>query len=650
MSEAADRSGVTARAVLAALAALIPLTVAGFYVEIAWLRDYAFYGVPSMPPVVVLVVLAAAGGLPVLRRVGFTRRELLTIYSILLVAGPLIGHGILFWMLPKVAAFYYLARAVPQWQTIFLPYLPTWFAPTDPAAVAGLFEGRASVPWSLWWTPLAAWCSFLLALSIGSTCLVAMLQRQWIYHERLSFPLAQIPLALVQDPSQNQPRRSGRLTRGGPLWTGVAVSLALSFLNSLSERVPSVPSVPLGPVPIVLWQKVGPLAGLGEIDLVLWPWLVALAFLIPGDLSFSCWFFWLVRVALTVAAITFGHEPQRPEEWFESGFPAPYNQAGGAALALGIWALWSARAHLSRVARIIFTRAGRAGDRAEPVPYRWAFVGFAMSFAWMVIFCWLAGCRFIFALVLVALIVNFYVVWARLRAETGLGFLYYPLEMNDAMAIFGGASLLPKEVVTLLSVRWAYYPGEGAALDVCTAAALEAFKIADASSISSRRLTAAISAGFLFSLVLGVFVMLSGLYRYGYYGLAYGRTYTWPAEQTRGDGERIVQLLTQPMPANIPMLIGLLTGAAVAVTLGALRLRLWWWPLHPLGYLVANGWGMHWWYMPFFVGWLSKLLVVRYGGLRLYRRAVPLAVGVIVGDLLNRGLWAAVAVATQGRF
>ena len=37
------------------------------------------------------------------------------------------------------------------------------------------------------------------------------------------------------------------------------------------------------------------------------------------------------------------------------------------------------------------------------------------------------------------------------------------------------------------------------------------------------------------------------------------------------------------------------------------------------------------------------------GGLRLYRRTIPFAVGLVVGDLLNTGLWAAVAVITQGR-
>ncbi len=49
------------------------------------------------------------------------------------------------------------------------------------------------------------------------------------------------------------------------------------------------------------------------------------------------------------------------------------------------------------------------------------------------------------------------------------------------------------------------------------------------------------------------------------------------------------------------------------------------------------------------MGWAAKALVIRYGGLRLYRATVPLAIGLIVGELMNGGIWATVRVATQGR-
>jgi len=77
----------------------------------------------------------------------------------------------------------------------------------------------------------------------------------------------------------------------------------------------------------------------------------------------------------------------------------------------------------------------------------------------------------------------------------------------------------------------------------------------------------------------------------------------------------------------------------VAIGLGMLRLRFWWWPLHPVGFLAAQSWGMHWYYGPFFMGWVAKALVTRYGGLRVYRQTIPLAVGLVVGDLLGKVMW-----------
>lgn len=651
MGHQRTRSAVTPRALAVALCFLLTLPVIGFYVEIAWNRVYQFWGVPSLAPVLVLVLLGALGSVRWLKRLALSRRELLAVYAILLVASPVVGHGMLFWLIPKVVHYYYLARAIPEWQTAFLPYLPSWFGPSDFTAVNSFFDGRAAVPWPLWWLPLAAWLSFLFALMGASWSTIALLQRQWISNERLTFPLAQIPLTLVPASADRDQPRAGRLTASRIFWVGAGIAFAVALLNGLSDRWPAIPAIPLGPTPIMLWQRVGPLAGLGEIDVVLWPWLIALAFLIPTDLSFSCWFFWLLRVGLTVLAITFGHAPQLPEEWWESAFPAPYNQCGGAMFAMGLWALCTARPHLSRAARIAFSRRSGVADADEVMPYRWMLIVFLVCCGWMIYFLWLAGCRIVFGTALVLMILAFYVVWAKLRAETGLGFINMPFEYQMAMGMpFGDAALRPTEVVALLSARWAYYPSEAASFDVCAAGGLEALKTAEVSGINRRRLGLAIAVAFVLSVLIGSYITLAGTYHYGYLNLAMGgaRGQTWPSAQPKFDGERIFQMITTPGPRDLAGLAGVLAGAVVAVTLGVLRLRFTWWPFHPMGYMAANIWGMHWFYMPFLVGWAAKVLVLRYGGLRLYRSAVPLATGIIVGDMLSRGVWVIVAFATRG--
>jgi len=640
--------GVTTRAVVIAFVLLTVLSVAAFYESLLWRVDWSFTSsVPAVAQFNVLVLLAAAMALPVFARRGLTRRELLTIYSILLVSAPIVSLGILYWMLPKSIVVYYLARANPAWETTLLPHIPVWFAPSDPAAVEGFFIGRASVPWLLWVTPMAAWLSFAVALFIATSCLLSLLQRQWIQHERLSYPMAQIPLeTIVHDGSSAGGR--GRLAANKALWIGAGISFALTFLSALSVRIPSVPEVPLTPL-IIARQNVGPLAGLGAFEPYLFPWLFALAYLIPKELSFSCWFFWLVRLGLTVAAIAAGHEPQDPEEWFgDPSFPAPYFQGTGALLALGIWGLWTARKHLGRVLRVVLSR-GPVGDSDEPISYRLAVLGFVVSSCYLVGFYCMAGCRWPLALLLVLLLLSYYVIWARLRAETGLGFLAFPQGLGTTLrGLLGTASLRPRELVTLASSRWAFSPGEGLSFDTTTGNLSDAFKLADSAGLNRRRLMAAAVCALVFALLIGAYIGLKGTYHYGFLNTAVGSKYGFPWLQTKLDPAAAVAGMMAPQPADASGIIATGAGAVIAVGLGLLRLRFWWWPFHPIGYLAAMCWGWSYRATPFLVGWIVKSLVIRYGGLRLYRNTIPLAVGMIIGDVLNRGVWQFVAVVTQG--
>jgi len=654
LDPAAGRGGVTPRAVLLAGALLVLTAFANFYVEILWGMTWTGAGVssgaPTIIPTVVVFLLAGAMSLPLLRRLGLTRQELLTIYSVLLVAGPVLTQAVLVWMLVKNVAYYYTARVQTYWETMFLKQVPTWWAPSDPAAVVGFFEGQARVPWALWRVPLMAWGSFLAALFLCNLCLMALVQRQWITHERLTFPIAQVPLEMVGAVDDQRQQAPAKLTAAPLFWLGLAISLGLNFMSTLCEKVPALPRFSLALYDVIPWQRTGPLAGVGAITLIFWPWMLALAYIIPKDLSFSVWFFSLVRIGLTVIAIAAGATPMRPEDWWTTSFPAPYYQGGGAVLALAAWVMWIARRHLARAARIAVRRTADPEEAREPLPYRWAFLGFALSFAGMVYFFWLSNCRVVFGIALVAVTLGYFAMWSRLRAETGLGFLCFPIQVQDvAMVPFGSRVFRVTELVTLVTMRWAYTPGFSVSSEVFPGAALEAFKIADTAGINSRRLTITMVGGFVLSLVVGMVIFMTGVYRYGWFGLACSRG-GWLGPQSLNDGGRVISFLTDPnlSSTDVNGLIAMLAGAVVAVVLGWLRLRFWWWPLHPVGYLASNTWGSHWWALPFFIGWLCKALVVRYGGLRLYRVSVPLAIGLIVGDLLNGGVWAVVSLATRG--
>ncbi len=632
---------------LIAFGLLVVLAPAAFYGELVYMSTYQFAsGIPAMAPLVVLLLLTAVN--PLAGRLGLrelTRRELLTIYSIVLVGSPLVTHGILAWMLPHTLIEYYLARAQPEWVTGVLPYLPPWSSPTQMEAVEGYFVGHAAVPWSQWWTPLAAWGTFMLALFVCTLSLVVLFRVQWISHERLSFPIAQVPLQMVREEGDGA-RRRGRLPGNWMFRIGFLVSFCGAFLSRLRGIFPAIPAIPLGETLLIPWQKVGPLAGLGDIWLVLYPWMIAIAYLIPKELSFSCWFFWIVRVAMTVLAIAAGATPRKPEEWYGSGFPAPYFQGGGAVLALGLWVLWIGRRHLKRALRMAFTFRGPGAEENAPLAYRWVLLGFLVSFGYMVWFSWASGCRPIVGVAIVTLIVAYYMMWTRLRAETGLGFVPFPMTVDSMlMGPLGNAAFRPREIATLINLNWAYFPGFGESFEVCTGNAMDSFKIADSARIPSRPLLAALAAGFVVALVVGIYTVMTGMYHYGFLNLRASLSGGgWLGEQLRSSGGQIFDALANPQKPDIPGILWMAAGGAIAIGLGLMRLRFWWWPFHPIGYLASNTWGMQQFYMPFFIGWLLKVLAIRYGGLRLYRATVPMAIGLIVGDMANEGLWVAVAL------
>ena len=74
-------------------------------------------------------------------------------------------------------------------------------------------------------------------------------------------------------------------------------------------------------------------------------------------------------------------------------------------------------------------------------------------------------------------------------------------------------------------------------------------------------------------------------------------------------------------------------GAGFAVLLQVLRTRWVGFPLHPFAFAVAQSASLLPFWLSFLAAWLAKILIFRYGGLSLYRRTIPLALGLIVGDM-----------------
>jgi hypothetical protein len=80
-------------------------------------------------------------------------------------------------------------------------------------------------------------------------------------------------------------------------------------------------------------------------------------------------------------------------------------------------------------------------------------------------------------------------------------------------------------------------------------------------------------------------------------------------------------------------------GAVVMGSLMWARHRFLWWPIHYLGFPIGDTWVMEWVWFSILLGWLFKGVILKYGGVKLYRSLKPLFLGLIVGQISCAGMW-----------
>uniref|UniRef100_UPI003750F0EB DUF6784 domain-containing protein n=1 Tax=Armatimonas sp. TaxID=1872638 RepID=UPI003750F0EB len=119
---------------------------------------------------------------------------------------------------------------------------------------------------------------------------------------------------------------------------------------------------------------------------------------------------------------------------------------------------------------------------------------------------------------------------------------------------------------------------------------------------------------------------------------AEAKTDAWRTSMGRQPFENLVALLRNPTAPDLRGLAAIGFGFAFTGGMMFLRARFLSWPLHPVGYAMANTNTMTSTWLPFLIAWLLKILVLRYGGADTYKKFAPFFLGLIAGDLLGGGL------------
>lgn len=634
--------GVTPRALLLGTALTVLCDLWIHYAELVMggERGHTAIAATSTPvgPVCLLFVVAAINLLVsrLLPGLALASAEVLVVYVMITTSAVLSSSGQLHFIIPTVVAAWHYATDDNAWASLFHRFVPDFpaLAQKNPEALEGFYKGQAPVHWSLWLPQMGTWIAFMLAVAFAMLCLVSLLRRQWIDRERLSFPTVALPAALMEE---NIP-----LFRRPLFWIGAAIPFAFSLMNTLALNDPRFRLVSLrADTDLATYMTEAPWNAIGRTPLSFYPFVIGIAYLIPVDVTFSSWFFFLVTRAENIAGAALNIDAGMSGSP-RATFPFLGQQGAGAFIALTVVSLWMSRAYLKEVFAKAFGEPSTLDDSDEPISYRGALIGLACSALFLIGFCIFSGMQPVIATLLIVLAFTYMIAATRIRAETGNAWLFGPdVDVNHLMTRTMGTGLLTPQDLTVL----AYMRPALANFDMrCMVMPhqFDAMKMADMVGASRRRLFGAICIGTVLGLTASFMIALMVWHHFG----AEAKTDAWRTSQGRVPFDNITSLMRNPLQPDLRGMGAIAFGFLMTAALMALRSYFVWWPLHPVGYAIANTNTMTSTWLPFFIAWLAKLLILRYGGARLYRQSIPFALGLIAGDLLGGGLTTAIGAFT----
>ncbi len=612
---AATGSAVTPRAVLIGLL-LIPAN-AWWLIQIEYVRysDNAttsslFFNAITL----LLLLLVANAGIQRLRpSMVLQPGELVVIYAMIVVATNLAGHDQLQILFTTIT--YIVRRSPPDspWAQRLMPHVPSHLVVTDRNVIDDLYYGTSTLyRWDhlrAWAGPVAWWTLFVLLVVWVMLCMSALLRRQWEM-ERLSYPIADIPFQVI---AQRE-----TFFRSSPMWIGFGLGAAVEVLNLLHTLWPVVPGVPIG---VQYYQADDyPWRAAGSIPISSFPFAYGLSFLLPLQIGFSCWFFFLAtRVELVIAAM-YGHT-----DW--NGFPYVRQQGVGAALGFGLVVLWLGRDQLRLAWRAAWSGAP-ADDAAEPMSYRGAMLGLLAGCGGLILFAMQAGMAPLTAAYYFAILLLIVLVVARLRAEVGLPtFEFYQVGADEVLQrVAGTRSWSTGDLTTMSLFFWLSRTHRQFPMQ----AHVDSLRLGRRVDVNLRGMTLAILLASAVGTVAAFWALLHVTYQVGFESAKFRGPAVWAFGND--PWRKLDNWLQSPQRRDPAAVSAYLFGILMVAFLATMRSRFVGWPFHPAGYLVAGSFGLMRLWLPVFMAWAVKVIILRYGGLRGYRAALPFFIGLVLGE------------------
>ena len=575
--------------------------------RVVWeLTDFSIF------PTVLFTFFFLAALTPILKRIfrnaAPTKRELAMTYIMVSVATALAGHDIVRQLVPMIANAGWFATPENEWSDIFFRFLPTWLTITDRKILQGYFEGDDSF-WQTrymeaWMWPIIAWSALVIILLFMMLCVNIIIRKQWIDHEKLSYPLTTLPVELLGNTSS--------LFRNKLIWLGFGIAFTLEILAGLNYLFPVIPSMK---IKYQLYFSDRPWNAIGRLPIYVYPFAIGLGYLMPLDLALSFWGFYLFwglqRVLFTATGWT-------------TAISFQTEQRTGAWIGIGLLALLTSRREIFSVLRGVFTFKSK-----DPL-YNLAVFGFIIGLGCVLLFWYFAGLS---PWVTLGYFVIYFVLcigMTRMRAELGPPtHELHGVHPDRIMLLFMGSRPLGAQNLTNTTLlSWLAYGYRCHPMPH----QLEAFKIGRQFRLRENRIVIALIIASIVGAVISIVghVALYYEYRFARWGV--------------GEFNRLQNWITTPRAPNLTAIQHIGFGFILTGVLTVLKRQFLWWPFYPVGYAVGNGWAIGWMWFSIFLGWLFKRILFTGGGVGSYRKALPLFLGLIFGQFLAGSLWSLLGV------
>mgnify|MGYP001176819637 CR=1 FL=1 len=621
-------AGLTFRAVGLGAGLCILLTI--WTIHSAYVTHSSFITIAHLPiaalcPLVVTVLILN----PILKLLmpgrAFTRQEIIVIFFLVLTASAIPGWAFSTYALSVVSGPFYFASVENRWMALFFEYLPSWLIVSDQnEAVTSFFEGLPAgqpVPWRWWIIPLFWWSTFYIAMFLVGASIIVILRKQWVDHERLSFPLAQVPLILID--GCEEPDLLPKVARSPLFWLGFGITMFILIWNMVGY-FGAWPLIPLGN------QSAGRLTLFESFPPIVLKFnflLAGVAYFTRVEVLLSVWFFYLMRIIEQGIMDRIGMTNARAI--------VNLHHFGGF-LVFVLFTLWMARRHLAQVWQKFLGRAPELDDTREFFSYRKAVLGVLIGVTYMIGWLIASGLSPGVAILFLCLLILVYLGVTRIVAETGLVSLDLPHnDVNTVTIRLIGTDQLSTQNLIGLTLANAY-GRNWRTLGMCSMA--HAAKVGDQMGGVGKGVYIVIALTLVLTFLTAVVYTL----HLGYSGGAFEFTEPAFVAGARGVWDGLVGSIrnVKVLSALERMSVGV--GALISFLLVLAHHRLYWWPLHPIGFGVAMTVSVNSGFLSLLLVWFVKVILLKLGGVKFYQRGQPFVIGMLaayaLGVLLSYGV------------